>query len=140
MIRDFKKQDIDRIMELWLYTNISAHSFIGSEYWKSNYDIVKAMMPSATIYVCEENNVVEGFVGLMDDYIAGIFVSQQFQSKGIGKKLLDFAKDKKGALSLSVYKENDRAVNFYLREGFTVSNEQIDENTGKLELNMNWVK
>lgn len=140
MIRDFKKEDIDRVMELWLDTNISAHSFIQSKYWKSNYDTVKAMMPGATIYVYEENNVVQGFVGLMDEYIAGIFVSQHVQSKGFGKKLLDYAKDKKGALSLSVYKENIRAVNFYLREDFTVSNEQIDKNTGKIELNMNWVK
>lgn len=140
MIRDFKKQDIDRVMELWLDTNISAHSFIESEYWKSNYDTVKAIMPSATIYIYEEDNVVQGFVGLMDDYIAGIFVSQHVQSNGIGKTLLDYAKDKKDVLSLSVYKENIRAINFYLREGFTVSNEQIDENTAKLELNMNWTK
>ncbi len=140
MIRDFKNQDIDRIMDLWLDTNISAHSFIKSEYWKSNYDTVKGMMPSATIYVYEENNVIQGFIGLMDDYIAGIFVSHLLQSKGIGKKLLDYAKDKGDALSLSVYKENIRAVKFYLHENFTVSDEQIDENTGKLELNMVWVK
>lgn len=140
MFRNFNNQDIDRIMELWLDTNISAHSFIESEYWTSNYETVKAMMPSATIYVYEEDNVVQGFVGLMDNYIAGIFVSHLLQSKGIGKKLLDYTKDKKDALSLSVYKENIRAVAFYLREGFTVSNEQIDKNTGKLELSMNWVK
>lgn len=140
MIRNFENQDIDRIMDLWLDTNISAHSFIGSEYWKNNYDTVKAIIPSATVYVYEENNVVQGFVGLTDNYIAGIFVSHLLQSKGIGKKLLDYAKDKKDALSLSVYKENIRAVNFYLREGFTVSNEQIDENTGEPELNMNWIK
>ena len=127
-------------MELWLDTNILAHSFIQGEYWKSNYDTVKAMMPSATIYVYEENNVVQGFIGLIDGYIAGVFVSHDFQSKGVGKKILDYAKDKKDILSLSVYKENVRAVNFYLRECFTVFNEQIDENTGELELNMNWVK
>lgn len=140
MIRDFNKQDIDRVMELWLDTNVAAHSFIESEYWKSNYDAVKAMMPRATIYVYEENNVVQGFIGLMDDYIAGIFVAQHVQSKGFGKKLMNYVKNKKDALSLSVYKENIRAVNFYLREGFTASDEQIDPNTGKLEWNMNWVK
>ena len=140
MIRDFKKQDLDRVMELWLNTNISAHGFIKSEYWKNNYNIVKSMMPSATIYVYEENNIIQGFMGLMDTYIAGIFVSQDFQSKGIGKSLLTYAKNKKGKLSLSVYQENDRAVNFYLRELFIVGNEQIDEGTNKIELNMNWVK
>ena len=58
-----------------------------------------------SLYVYEENNVIQGFVGLMNDYIAGIFVSHLLQSKGIGKKLLDYAKDKKDVLSLSVYKE-----------------------------------
>ncbi len=140
MIRDFKKQDLDRIMDLWLDTNISAHSFIDSEYWESNYDTVKTMMPNATIYLYEENDIIQGFVGLMDNYIAGIFVSRQVQSSGIGKKLLDYVKDKKATLSLNVYQENSRAVNFYLREGFVISNEQIDENTGKIELSMNWVK
>lgn len=140
MIRDFKKQDLDRIMDLWLDTNISAHSFIDSEYWESNYDTVKTMMPNATIYLYEENDIIQGFVGLMDNYIAGIFVSRQVQSSGIGKKLLDYVKDKKTTLSLNVYQENSRAVNFYLRESFVISNEQIDENTGKIELSMNWVK
>lgn len=140
MIRDFKKQDLDRIMDLWLDTNISAHSFIDSEYWESNYDTVKTMMPNATIYLYEENDIIQGFVGLMDNYIAGIFVSQQVQSSGIGKKLLDYVKDKKATLSLNVYQENSRAVNFYLRESFAISNEQIDKNTGKIELSMNWVK
>lgn len=140
MIRAFKMEDLDRIMEVWLDTNIAAHSFIESGYWESNYDTVKKLMPNATIYIYEENNRLQGFVGLMDDYIAGIFVSQQCQSKGIGKKLLDYAKDKKERLSLHVYKENDRAVAFYLREAFIVSGEQMEEATGKMELHMRWKK
>jgi len=62
-------------MELWLETNISAHSFIKDEYWSENFDVVKGMMPNANIYLYEENDIIQGFVGLMDDYIAGIFVS-----------------------------------------------------------------
>lgn len=74
MIRAFKKQDLDRIMDLWLDTNTSAHSFIDSGYWASNYDSVKTMVPNATIYVYEENDIIQGFVGLADSYLAGIFV------------------------------------------------------------------
>ena len=36
-----------------------------------------------------------GFVGLNDEYIEGIFVSDEMQSCGIGKLLLDYIKDKK---------------------------------------------
>lgn len=140
MIRAFKKQDLDRIMELWLDINILAHSFIESEYWTSNYNTVKSMMPNATIYIYEENDSIQGFIGLMDNYIAGIFLSQQLQSNGIGKELLDYVKNKKDTLSLNVYKQNNRAVNFYLREHFVITNEQIDENTGEFEFSMNWIK
>ncbi|MEG2295264.1 MAG: GNAT family N-acetyltransferase [Oscillospiraceae bacterium] len=140
MIREFKSQGIEIIMKLWLETNISAHSFIKSDYWKNNYDVVKESMPDALIYIYEENDVIQGFIGLMDDYIAGIFVSVQLQSKGIGKKLLDYAKSKRNKLSLNVYKKNKRAVNFYVGAYFLVSNEQVDENTGEIELSMSWAK
>lgn len=138
MIRNFETQDLDKIMELWLNTNVMAHSFIDDEYWVRNYDNVKSMLPNSTVYVYEENGVVHGFIGLMKNYVAGIFVSQQLQSNGIGKQLLDYVKSKINSLTLNVYKENSRAVDFYIREGFTVLKEQVDENTGEIEFVMNW--
>lgn len=138
MIRTFEEKDLDRIMELWLFTNLSAHEFVKSEYWKNNFYAVKAMMPEAEIYVYEENEEIQGFIGVMDHYIAGIFVSEQYQSKGIGKKLLDYVKDKNNKLSLSVYEKNERAIHFYLREQFTFLKKQIDADTGEMEWEMNW--
>lgn len=140
MIRDFKIQDIDRIMELWLDTNRLAHDFINDEYWQKSYEPVKAMMPKATIYVYEEDKVIKGFVGLMDNYIAGIFIAQSYQSKGIGKQLLDYVKNKKTMLSLCVYKKNKQAIQFYLRENFKIIDERIEETTGEIEFNMSWIK
>lgn len=140
MIREFRNQDLDSIMELWLNTNISAHNFIKKEYWQSNFDEVKLMMPKAEVYVYEENGNIQGFVGLINDYIAGIFVLSQYQSKGIGKMLLVYIKKKRNRLNLSVYKENNKAVRFYLRENFAIEKEQVDENTGESELKMNWFR
>ena len=42
-------------MELWLNVNISAHSIITSEYLKNNYNAVKSMIPSVTIYINKDN-------------------------------------------------------------------------------------
>lgn len=140
MIRNFEMQDLDKIMNLWLDTNISTHFFIDSEYWKGNYNVVKEMMPDTSIYIYEDGETIKGFIGLTDNYILGIFVLQQVQSKGIGRKLLDCVKSKKDKLSLSVYKKNNRAINFYLREGFVISDEQIDENTREVEFSMTWVR
>ncbi|WP_143316463.1 N-acetyltransferase [Clostridium sp. HBUAS56017] len=140
MIREFRTKDIDRIMQLWIDTNILAHNFIDSKYWQDNFEAVKEMMPKATIYVYEKNGAIQAFIGLMESFVAGIFVSSNFQSKGIGKLLLDYSKSKHNELSLCVYKKNNDALRFYLREGFTISTEQVDENTGEIELVMKWKK
>ncbi|WP_353096032.1 N-acetyltransferase [Tissierella praeacuta] len=140
MIRDFSIKDIDAVMKLWLDTNIQAHDFIESSYWNDNFKLVKEMMPQAMINISEFDNKIQGFIGITGDYIAGIFVSNEAQSKGIGKQLLDHVKDTHSKLSLQVYKKNDRAVRFYLREGFTISSEQIDETTGEIEFVMEWKK
>ena len=140
MIRSYKIEDLNNVMNLWLDTNIEAHSFIDKTYWQDNYAMVKDVMPRATIYVYIQDNEIQAFIGLIDNYIEGIFVSNEFQSKGIGKALLDYTKVKNNELSLSVYKKNNRAVRFYLREGFSVTAEQIDENTGEIDFLMKWAK
>lgn len=91
MIRKYVDGDIDVVMQIWLNTNIQAHSFISLDYWKSNFDMVKEMMPLAEIYVHEVDNAnqIDGFIGLNNDYIEGIFIKDVTQSKGIGKQLLD---------------------------------------------------
>jgi putative acetyltransferase len=138
MIRHFKTTDLDRIMQLWFDTNILAHNFIDSTYWRDNFETVRGMIPKATIYVYEQNGEIQAFIGLEKGFVAGIFVSNDFQSKGIGKLLIDYSKDRHNELSLCVYKKNHRALCFYLREGFTISSEQVDENTGEIELVMKW--
>lgn len=138
MIRPFIPSDLDAVMVLWLQTNIEAHPFIPASYWQSNYGAVRLQMPNAAITVYVQHDVVVGFIGLMDDYIAGIFVSATAQSQGIGKALLDHVKSQNTALTLQVYQENARAVRFYKREGFVVANEQVDAHTGALELVMRW--
>lgn len=140
MIREYKDADRNSIMKLWLNTNIQSHSFISEEYWRSHYDMVKEMLPKAELYVYEDDTsgTVEGFIGLTGDYIAGIFVRGDVQSKGIGKQLLDHAKMCKTGLSLKVYRRNERAVRFYLREQFVVDSESIDEDTYEKEFVMKW--
>lgn len=138
MIRKFRTDDLEQVMELWLATNISAHDFISAKYWHANYALVKKMLPQANIWVYEKNNEIWGFIGLQDTYIAGIFVADKAQGKGIGSELLAKAKQQKSQLSLAVYAKNERALNFYQRADFTVVNEQLDETIGQVEYLMKW--
>lgn len=138
MIRKLKKADINRVTGLWLDTNLKAHEFIPFQYWKNNYDAVKEMLPQAEVYVYENDNKIQGFVGLNDEYIEGIFVSDEMQAQGIGKLLLDFVKEKRMKLHLNVYQKNIRAINFYQREDFEIRDEGLDEATGEKDYEMIW--
>ena len=138
MIRRMQRADIDRVADIWLDTNIRAHNLIPKQYWQNNFSIVKEMLSQSEIYVYGEKNEIQGFVGLSDKYIEGIFVSSKEQSKGIGNLLMCYVKNIKNQLSLSVYQKNIRAVNFYQKEDFNIQSENVDENTGEKEYIMTW--
>ena len=138
MIRVLQKADIERVVDIWLDTNLKAHYFIPGQYWKDNIDLVKEMLPQAEVYVYENDCQIEGFIGLNDEYVEGIFVSGEMQSQGIGKILLNYAKDKRNKLHLNVYQKNARAISFYKREGFEIQHSGLDEATGEKDYVMTW--
>lgn len=142
MIRKFRKPDLDAVMQIWLASNMEAHDFIPSAYWMDHYDMVRTMLPEAEIYVHEnkETKTIDGFIGIHEDYIEGIFVKKSMRSKGIGKQLLDYAKNAKTRFVLNVYQKNNRAIRFYEREHFRIQSEGVDHDTSEKDLLMIWKK
>ena len=138
MIRRLQKTDINSVADIWLDTNLKAHDFILAEYWGSNFNFLKEMLLQAEVYVFERDKKIQGFIGLTDEYIEGIFVTAEMQSQGIGKLLLDFMKNKKNKLRLNVYQKNIRAIKFYQREGFVIQREGLDKMTNEKEYVMTW--
>lgn len=138
MIREMNSADLDETARIWLDANVEAHGFIPAEYWKNNFPMVKKLLLQAEVYVYidEVKNEVSGFIGLNENHIEGIFVKSSARSAGIGKALLNFAKEKKEYLTLNVYQKNARAVKFYEREGFAVEREGIDGETGEKDFFM----
>lgn len=138
MIRKMKMQDLDCIMEIWLHANLQAHSFINSSYWIEQAGEVRNMVSQAEVYVAQEGEEIQGFIGIEGDTIAGIFVEEPYRGGGAGHQLIAAVKEKHAILYLQVYKKNKRAVSFYEREGFTAVDEQTDLATNEIEWTMQW--
>lgn len=117
---------------------MQAHDFITASYWRGNLDMMRTLLPEAQLLVYEEAGEILGFVGLQDDYLAGIFVDSKAQSRGIGRALLAACKAERTALHLCVYQKNPRAQAFYIREGFQIEREAVEELTGERELCLRW--
>ncbi len=142
MIKSMDKSQIEEIMDIWLKTNITAHSFISEQYWMENYNVVKNQyLPHSATFVYEEKNAVKAFISIINNsFIGALFVLDDCQGKGIGRQLLDYCKSLYPCLELCVYKENKSAVNFYKYCGFVIVNEQPNADSGHMEYLMKWSK
>ena len=129
-------------MQIWLHGNLDAHAFIPASFWKAHFEMVRDMLPQAELYVHENEapRQIDGFIGLTENHIEGIFVAKSARSKGIGRALLEYAKSRKPCLTLSVYQKNERALAFYRHEQFVVQSEGIDGDTNEAEIQMLWTR
>ena len=138
MIRELRKADINQVADIWLDTNIKAHYFIPAQYWKSNLELVKELLLQATVYVYEDNQKIQGFIGLNGEYIEGIFVSAAMQSQSIGKILLNYVKNTKSKLILNVYQKTHQQYLFIKEKDLKIQYSGLDEATGEKDYRMAW--
>lgn len=136
MFRLAERQDLDRIMEIWLEGNLQAHDFVDPAYWTGCLQEVREAIAQADVWVWDENGRVEAFAGMVEHYLAGLFVSGAQRGKGIGGLLLEHIKEQRFPLTLHVYSRNAGAVQFYERHGFGIVSEYIDPETGQPEREM----
>lgn len=126
-------------MAIWLNTNIAAHSFIPQSYWESVLEQVKEAMLASDIFVCHENDLVLGFIGIIgNEYIAGLFVDGKSQSQGVGRALLNHCKQIYPRLELDVFTENPDAVRFYKNNNFEIVSTNTSPDFNREEHHMVW--
>lgn len=144
MIRklNLNEKEINDIMEIWKKATIEGHPFISKEYWLESYKIVKEKyIPMAETYVYLEEDEIKAFISILEgEYIGALFVDINYQGGGIGKKLIEHTKSIYDSLTLSVYKENEKAVNFYKKVGFIKESEKLNEETNRPEYFMSFQK
>lgn len=136
MIRKARPADLEQLMQIWLNGNLQAHNFVPASYWRDNYTIVKKQLLKADVFVYEDEGKIQGFVGLIGSYVAGIFVQKENRGHGVGTKLLNYVKKNRQHFSLDVYVKNKAAVQFYLHQKLKIAKEDTDSNTDEKEYRM----
>ncbi len=130
---------MDSVLDTWLESSLEAHDFIDREFWESNVSAMRDLyLPSAEVYVNEDEGKVNGFIAIVGDSIAALFVSPASQGRGIGTGLLNKAKELRSTLDLCVYKENLKSFEFYKRHLFAAEGENVDARTGCVQILMRW--
>lgn len=91
------------------------------------YETEKGLLENTYVY---DDGVVKGFIQIDGTKVAKLFVEPVLQGQGIGAKLLEFAVTEKQANHLWALEKNVKAIRFYERNGFYVTEEkELEEGT-----------
>lgn len=131
-IRHAESRDISRLAEILIYTKRMTYRPIYQNDKVSFGEmqvlpLAKELTESKDLldtYWVYDDEFVKGLIRIVNDQVAELYVDTFFVRQGIGKALLEFAVEKKGAGYLWVLEKNSNAISFYLQNGFMLSDER----------------
>ena len=141
-IRKARHEDLERIAEILVfnyrlnfYPIFQDDSFYFEEFKVSKQSATYANdLDSIWVY---DDGVVKGFIQIEKNEVRKLFVEPVLQGKSIGAKLLEYAIAEKNVSFLWVLEKNTKAIAFYKRHGFGVTNEKkYEEDTTEFLVRM----
>ncbi|WP_394199252.1 GNAT family N-acetyltransferase [Litoreibacter albidus] len=130
-IRPYQAEDNAVLTVVWLDASRIAHDFLGAAKLTEQSKLVSDIyLPQAETWVACLDGKPVGFLGLMDNYIGGLFVSPDAQGRGIGQAMIAHGLKLKGTLTLDVYAKNLRTVAFYEKQGFVETDRRPTDKEG----------
>ena len=124
--------DRRRVLELWLAASRVGHPFLTEADLAAQRALVRDVyLEQAETWVATAAGRIDGFIGLLDAFIGGLFVDPDAHRSGIGRTLVEHAAARKGALTVEVYAANESALAFYARLGFTVAGRREIDDEGR---------
>lgn len=137
MIRPYVEGDLDALLDVWYRASVIAHSFLSEEFFESERGaIAEQWLPMAETLVYEADGHVVGFLALVGNEVGGIFVDPDLQGQGIGRALMDRARDMRPFLELDVFEDNSIGRGFYDAYGFEFVDRHVNEATGFPEVRL----
>lgn len=124
MIRAYYKKDLAIISEIYRLARpyelgIAADQFVFPSLIEEKDNLQRFLQ--CNIFVLEEEGVIKGFSGYINDYIAWLYVDPQFHRQKVGIRLLQHMLSKlktKKLLRISIVKSNVAARSCYESLGF----------------------
>ena len=92
------------------------------------------------VYIALGTNKVIGIIAFNDSEINQLYIHNDYQGKGLGKRLLELAKaNSKGRLTLYTFEVNRKAQRFYENNGFKVIGRGYENMENLEDIKYEWV-
>jgi putative acetyltransferase len=139
MIRKQLTSDVDAIVHIWYDSSTLAHPFLDSTFVEQvRKDMRELYIPNSETWVFVKNEKVVGFIAMMKNEIAGLFVLPKNQSDGIGTQLVDLMAEKFDKLEVEVFEKNSIGRAFYQKYGFVLMQKNMQQETGEVVLRLKY--
>jgi putative acetyltransferase len=131
VIREYRPEDCEIVLNIWARASAVAHSFLGREFLESERrNIRDVYLPKAETWVWGAGAQTVGFISLLGNEVGAIFVDPQFHRSGIGRALIERARALRGELEVEVFERNLSGRAFYARLGFEPVHRKLHDETG----------
>lgn len=128
-VRQAKHDDIERIAEILVFNyRLNFYPiFHDDSFYFEELTVSKQMnnyadkLDSILVY---DDGVVKGFIQVENAEIKKLFVEPILQGNSIGAELLEYAISKKNVKFLWALEKNTKAIAFYKRHGFKMTNDK----------------
>lgn len=131
-IRPYSPADTDRLVAIWLEASRIGHPFLTEKDLTGQLGKIRDIyLPKAENHVLATDGITVGFIGLIENFIGGLFIAPSYHRNGFGRLLVEHAAALKGELEVEVYRDNREAVAFYERTGFLHLYEQPSDSEGR---------
>ena len=125
------------MLDVWFRASSIAHSFLPADFFEvERREIAERWLPMAETIVFEADEGVIGFLSLIGNEVGAIFVDPDVQGRGVGRALMDAARESRPFLELGVFEANSIGRRFYDAYGFELVERRLDEVTGEPELRL----
>ena len=140
MIRPFVESDIEELVRLWLESARTSHGFLPPSFWDEVEGNIRTlylpMSDEIVLHIDDASGAIDAFLAFSGTYLGALFVAPDAQGRGLGTRMFRIARRMHPDLTLTVYKDNARAVAFYERQGLAVLEERVESSTGCAEFIM----
>lgn len=137
MIREFKQDDTDALVDVWRAATALAHPFLPAEFVEQEaHNLRHVYFPNAETWTCEIDGQPVGFIAMVEDEIGGLFLDPALHGRGLGRAMVDFIRPRKGQLHLDVFERNAVGRPFYDRYGFREVGRYRHDGSGETTIKM----
>lgn len=93
------------------------------------------------IYIAINDNKVVGIIAFNEDEVNQLYIHNDYQGRGLGKRLLELAKtNSKGRLTLFTFEVNHKAQRFYENNGFRIIGRGYENEENLDDIKYEWVR